>query len=120
MTSTGGVGLNAEGNLTFNGSTLTVTGTITETSAKRFKENIISIEDSLSKVLQLNPIEFDWIKDNKRDVGLIAEEVDKVLPLLVQKENGEIYGIHYSRLTAILIGAIQELTKRVEKLENKQ
>jgi hypothetical protein len=120
MTSTGGVGLNAEANLTFNGSTLTVTGTITETSAKRYKKNIISLKDSLSKVLQLNPVEFDWIRDNKHDVGLIAEEVNEILPSLVQIEEDEIQGIHYSRLTAVLINAIQELTKRVEKLENKQ
>ena len=119
ITATGTDAMNAEANLTFDGSTLTVTGTITETSARRFKKNIISLEDSLSKVLQLNPVEFDWIKDDKHDVGLIAEEVNEILPDLVQIENEEVQGIHYSRLTAVLIGAIKELTARVEELENK-
>jgi hypothetical protein len=110
---------NAEANLTFDGSTLTVAGTINETSARRFKENIVSLEDSLSKTLQLNPIEYDWIKDGKHDIGLIAEEVNEILPDLVHKEDGEIQGIHYSRLTAILIRAVKELTARVEELESK-
>jgi hypothetical protein len=111
--------VNASGDIEMNGPTLTVAGTITETSAKRFKKNIISLEDSLSKVLQLNPVEFDWIRDDKHDIGLIAEEVNKILPSLVQVKGEEVQGIHYSRLTAVLIGAIQELTKRVEQLENK-
>jgi hypothetical protein len=110
---------NAEANLTFDGSTLTVAGTINETSARKYKENIVSLEDSLSKTLQLNPVEYDWIKDGKHDIGLIAEEVNEILPDLVHKEDGEIQGIHYSRLTAILIGAVKELTARVEELENK-
>ena len=119
LTSVDSTNGNAEANLTFDGSTLTVAGTINETSARRFKENIVSLEDSLSKTLQLNPVEYDWIKDGKHDIGLIAEEVNEILPDLVHKEDGEIQGIHYSRLTAILIGAVKELTARLEELENK-
>lgn len=119
LTSVDSTNGNAEANLTFDGSTLTVAGTINETSARRFKENIVSLEDSLSKTLQLNPVEYDWIKDGKHDIGLIAEEVNEILPGLVHKEDGEIQGIHYSRLTAILIGAVKELTARVVELENK-
>jgi hypothetical protein len=110
---------NAEANLTFDGSTLTVAGSINETSAKRFKENIQTLGNQLNNVLQLNPVEFDWIRDGKHDIGLIAEEVNEVIPDLVQKEGKEIQGIHYSRLTAILISAVKELTARVEELENK-
>ena len=110
---------NAEANLTFDGSTLTVAGTINETSAARYKENIQPIENSLSKVIQLNPVEYDWKRDGKHDLGLIAEEVYEILPDLVSKEGRWVQGISYSRLTAVLIGAVKELAARVEELENK-
>jgi len=110
---------NAEANLTFDGSTLTVAGTINETSAARYKENIQPIENSLSKVIQLNPVEYDWKRDGKHDLGLIAEEVYEILPDLVSKEGRWVQGISYSRLTAVLIGAVKELTARVVELENK-
>ena len=110
---------NAEANLTFDGSTLTVAGTINETSAARYKENIQPIENSLSKVIQLNPVEYDWKRDGKHDLGLIAEEVYEILPDLVSKEGRWVQGISYSRLTAVLIGAVKELAARVDELENK-
>jgi hypothetical protein len=110
---------NAEANLTFDGSTLTVAGSINETSAARFKENIQPLNDSLSKVIQLNPVEYDWKRDGKHDLGLIAEEVYEIFPDLVSKDGRWVQGISYSRLTAVLIGAVKELTARIEILENK-
>ena len=110
---------NAEANLTFDGSTLTVAGSINETSAARYKENIQPIANSLAKVIQLNPVEYDWKRDGKHDLGLIAEEVYEILPDLVSKEGRWVQGISYSRLTTVLIGAIKELSSRIEELENK-
>jgi hypothetical protein len=110
---------NAEANLTFDGSTLTVAGSINETSAARFKENIQPLNDSLSKVIQLNPVEYDWKRDGKHDLGLIAEEVYEIFPDLVSKDGRWVQGISYSRLTAVLISAVQDLTARIEILENK-
>ena len=98
---------------------LTVVGTITETSARKYKENISTLDTQLSNILQLNPVEYDWINGGKHDIGLIAEEVNEIYPDLVQKENEEITGIQYSRLTSVLIKAVQELAARVEELENK-
>jgi len=110
---------NAEANLTFDGSTLTVAGSINETSALRYKENVQPIANSLAKVIQLNPVEYDWKRDGKHDLGLIAEEVYEILPDLVSKEGRWVQGISYSRLTTVLIGAIKELSSRIEELENK-
>ena len=98
---------------------MTVEGTITETSALRYKENIQPLQDTLTKVNQLNPVEYDWIRDGKHDIGLIAEEINEIYPDLVETKEGEVQSIHYSRLTAVLIGAVKELTARVEELENK-
>ena len=64
---------------------------------------------------------FDWkTKDLKNDIGLIAEEVNEVVPNLVGFNNqGEIVGIDYGKLTPILIQAVKELSLEVQKLKNK-
>ena len=111
---------NAEANLTFDGSTLTVAGAISETSALRYKENIQPLSNSLNKVIQLNPVEYDWKNDGRHDIGLIAEEVNKVYPDLVSKQGKKVQGISYSRLTATLIGAIQELNNQNQMLSSDQ
>ena len=118
MTSTGGVGLNAEANLTFNGSTLTVTGTIVETSAKRYKTNIESLEDQLNKVLNLNPVRYEWINNGAQDIGLIAEEVYQIYPELVDTApDGQIKGIKYTKMVSVLIKSIQELKQEIEQVK---
>ena len=97
------------------GGTVTIDGSLTETSALRYKENVQDLEDS-SKVMQLRPVTFDWKKDQKHDIGLIAEEVAELYPELVET-NGDITGVKYTKLTALLIKTVQEQNARIEKLE---
>jgi hypothetical protein len=92
--------------------------TLIETSAAKYKTNIQPLEPQLSKVTQLEPVTFDWIdKPNpKTNIGLIADEVEKIYPEFVSKtEDGEIEGIEYSKLTTVLIQSIKELKEIVEK-----
>lgn len=98
------------------GGTVTIDGSLVESSALRFKENVQSLEDS-SKVMQLRPVTFDWKKDQKHDIGLIAEEVKELYPELVESKDGEVIGIKYSKLTAVLIKTVQDLNSRIESLE---
>ena len=68
----------------------------------------------------MRPVTYNNIGSQNTELGLIAEEVANVYPEFVQyDENGEPVGVHYSRLTAALIGAVKELNNRLEKLENK-
>jgi hypothetical protein len=97
------------------GGTVTIDGSLTETSALRYKENVQDLEDT-SKVMQLRPVTFDWKKDQKHDIGLIAEEVAELYPELVET-NGGITGIKYTKLTALLIKTVQDLNARIEELE---
>ena len=107
------------GAVTINGP-LVVNGTITENSSLRVKENIITSEGHLEKVNKLRPVKYNKIDSDKTEIGLIAEEVEEVYPEFIQyDENGDPIGIHYSRLTASLIGAVKELTKEVEELKSK-
>jgi hypothetical protein len=92
--------------------------TLIETSAAKYKTNIQPLESQLSKVTQLEPVTFDWIDkpQTKTNIGLIADEVEKIYPEFVSKtEDGEIEGIEYSKLTTVLIQSIKELKEIVDK-----
>jgi hypothetical protein len=107
------------GGVTINGN-LTVNGTITENSSIKLKENIETSEGNLEKVVNLRPVTYNKIGSQTTELGLIAEEVAEVYPEFVQyDENGEPIGVHYSRLTAALIGAVKELTNQVQELNKK-
>jgi hypothetical protein len=105
---------------------LGVSGTIystalVEVSSATVKENIEPIKNSLESILQLLPVTYDR-KDNyvKNEAGLIAEEVNKILPNLVAKDkDGNPYGIHYSKLTTYLIGCIKELKDEIDSLKRR-
>jgi hypothetical protein len=110
--------LDGSGNTSFPGN-LTVGGTITESSSIKLKENVETSEGNLEKVVNLRPVTYNKIGSQTKELGLIAEEVAEVYPEFVQyDENGEPVGVNYSRLTAALIGAVKELTQRIETLEN--
>jgi hypothetical protein len=111
--------LDGSGNTTFPGS-LTIGGTFTENSSIRFKENIQPLEPALAKVEQLNPVTYTKITSQEEEIGLIAEEVAELFPEVVTyNEEGLVSGVQYQRLSVILLKAVQELTERVNKLENK-
>jgi len=89
------------------------------------KDNIRPIESALFKVQQINGVTFDWNdksskiqQDKGHDVGLIAQEVEKVLPEVVQIREDGIMAIQYEKVVPLLVESIKELTKRVEELEN--
>jgi len=100
-------------------------------SDKRLKTDIQPISQSLDKILKLKPKNFSWIENNEKDTGFIAQDVEKVIPEVVQetkgfvsinsneKENTKYKTISYSKLTIYLVDAIKELTKRVEDLEER-
>jgi hypothetical protein len=92
--------------------------TLIETSAAKYKTNIQPLEPQLSKVTQLEPVTFDWLDkpQTKTNIGLIADEVEKIYPEFVSKtEDGEIEGIEYSKLTTVLIQSIKELKEIVDQ-----
>jgi hypothetical protein len=100
---------------------LTILGTLTESSSITIKENLDPISDALSSILNLNGYVYDR-KDGTayRRAGLIAEEVNNVLPNLVQKDSdGNPTGIQYTNLIAYLVESIKELKKEIEELKRK-
>lgn len=84
-------------------------------SSRRFKENIQSLHSSLNLLQSLRPVTFDWKNRKESDLGLIAEEVADVEPLLVTHDrNGEIQGVKYDRVSVVLVNAIQEQQRQIE------
>ena len=96
---------------------IVASGDITAYSDKRLKTNISPIENALDKILKLNGVNFTRLSDDQNSIGLIAQEVQDIIPEVVV-ENGDGYlSIAYANTVAILIEAIKELNSKIEKLE---
>ena len=107
-------------NLNFNPSTGNFFATqFTSLSDISKKTNIRTIENSIEIIKQLEGVRFNWIDNNKPSLGLIAQEVEKVLPELVETNEEGIKSISYSNMIGILIEAIKEQQIRIEELEEK-
>jgi len=91
------------------------------TSSKRFKNKIKNLKNGLNLINSLRPVTFEWKNKNKlKDIGLIAEEVNEILPMVIAKnDKGEISGLDYGKLTPILIQAIKELYAEIHDLKSK-
>jgi hypothetical protein len=108
---------------------LTMAGTVTASSDIRLKDNIETIKNGLEKVLNLNGVTFtrkDQEDKTKIHVGLIAQEVEEVIPEIVSEDNLGMKSVAYANMVAVLIEAIKEqqiqidtLRKEVEDLKNK-
>ncbi|MFN7552465.1 MAG: tail fiber domain-containing protein, partial [Pseudomonadota bacterium] len=84
----------------------------------RYKEHITDLELGLAVVERLRPVAYDWKETREADVGFVAEEIAAIDPRLVTRNAaGEIEGVKYERLTAVLAGAVQELTRTLAARE---
>ena len=116
--------VNASGTVTIDG-TLQVTEDVFAyyASDKNLKKNIKPIENAIDKLKLIGGYSFDWIegktKNTGHDVGVIAQEIEEVLPELVGLRGDGYKGVKYEKLTALLIETNKELVKRVEELEKR-
>jgi Chaperone of endosialidase len=99
-------------------------GTLTQSSDKRLKKNIAPLQLSLNKLLQLNGYTYNWIskdKDPNEQIGLMAQEVQKLYPQLVseiKKENGETsLAVNYIGLIPVMVESIKEQQKQIGELK---
>ncbi len=82
-------------------------------SSARYKEQIEDLHLGLAAAMQLRPVGYQWKETHAADVGFVAEEVAKLDERLVTRnDEGEIEGVKYDQLTAVLAGAVQELAAR--------
>lgn len=81
------------------------------------KKDINTLTNCCDIVSNLNPVEFKWIKDHKDSVGFIAQEVEQVIPSIVNTQD-KYKVLEETKIIAYLVGAIQELDKELKELES--
>ena len=87
-------------------------------SDENLKKNIQKIPNALGKILQLEGVLFEWKKNDNAGVGLIAQDVEKVLPAIVSTdENTGLKSVQYGNLVAPLIEAVKEQQKQIDELK---
>ena len=104
----------------------------TSVSDKRLKDNVETIDDALEKVMKLRGVEFDWIgasRKGQHDIGLIAQEVEEVIPEIVREKEfkvGEFTDnkqtfktVDYDKMVGVLIEAIKEQQVQIDELKTK-
>ncbi len=106
---------------------LTATGTITSgsfvySSDENLKKDIKTIEEPIEKIKQLRGVSYTWnensTQDGKKSIGLIAQEVEKVLPDLVEQSDSlDSKGVNYGHLIGLLIEAIKDQQKQIDELK---
>jgi hypothetical protein len=112
-------------NVTF--ATVSATGDIVAyaSSDERLKDNIVNIENAIEKVQSLNGVTWDWndnadeLQKSIPNVGVIAQEVEQVLPQLVKDRENGYKGVDYAKLTGLLIEAIKEQQVQIDELKSK-
>ena len=99
-----------------------VTGIVTatdvdSTSDIRLKTNIQTIENPLAKVIQIEGVSFNWKEDNRPALGVIADQVQEILPELVHGDDPKT--VNYNGLIGLLIEAVKEQQIQIDELKSK-
>ena len=106
--------------LYFNPSTGILGATIFQSlSDETQKTDIVKITDSVSIVSKLEGVEFNWKETNKKSSGIIAQQLESILPHLIETSDLGLKSVNYSGIIGYLIEAVKELSERVIELEGK-
>ena len=99
--------------------TLTVDGDVVAYSDRRTKENIKTIENSLDKVLSLRGVSYNRIDESDKapKIGVIAQEIQEILPEVVFKQEDGMLGVSYGNIVGVLIEAIKEQQQQIDELK---
>ena len=114
--------LEADGDLHVDGDVIAASTTVS--SDEKLKENIEKIENPLSLVNSMKGVNFNFIKGGKKSSGVIAQDIQKVMPHLVKEVNTfnsaeKHLAVDYNGLIGLLIESVKTLSEKVEKLENR-
>jgi hypothetical protein len=95
-------------------------GNFNTTSDIKLKENVVTLENSLDKIKAMRGVSFDWKDSGKSTIGLIAQEVEQVLPELVEhNQEDDVKTVSYANIVAVLIEAIKEQQVQIDALKEK-
>ena len=94
-------------------------GTVLQSSDERLKENINLIDNAFDRVNAIDGVYFNWKDKEERNVGVLAQQVEKVLPEVVSQDGNGYLNVDYGGIVPLLLEAIKELEARVTELENR-
>ena len=116
---TGDLPPKSNSNFTYNSSTETLASTnFNSTSDVTLKTDIRNIENALELLQQLNGVKFTWKELGTPSAGVIAQDVEQVLPELVaERTDNHTKTVNYNGIVGLLVEAVKELAQRVEELE---
>ena len=109
---------NTSSNVTFgtiNCSSLTATGNVTAFSDATLKTDIHTINEALGIVGKLRGVTYKWLSNGEADIGVIAQEVQEVVPEVIKETVDGIKTVDYGRLVSVLINAVNELNEKLDK-----
>ena len=86
-------------------------------SDERLKENIHTIENAVEKVSALRGVSFDFKESKQSQIGVIAQEVEQIIPEVVQDRPDGYKGVQYGNLVGLLIEAIKEQQEQIDTLK---
>lgn len=114
--------LEADGDLHVDGDVIAASTTVS--SDERLKRNIVEYKEAVDTIKEIRGVTFEWKKDGKKSGGVIAQDIEKVLPELVGKkkslnEQEETLTVDYNGLVGVLIEAVKELSSKVDELEKR-
>lgn len=116
--------INNSGNVTIGG-TVTASCGLLVCSDLRYKKNITSLNNSLSNLLKINGVRYNYRQNefpdknfsNNNQIGFIAQDIEKVFPEMVFADEKGYKSVDYARLTPVLVEALKEQNKRIDYLE---
>ena len=92
-------------------------------SDRRLKDNLIPIPSPLEKLSKINGYEFDWNENQQvyqgHDIGVVAQEIEEILPELVQTRDNGYKAVKYEKLTAFLVSVVKEQQLQIEDLKSR-
>jgi len=92
-------------------------------SDERLKTNITRLKNPLDKISKIGGYEFDWVpkkgihENEGHDIGVIAQEIEKILPEIVETRQNGYKAVKYDRIVVLLIEAIKELDRELKELK---
>lgn len=96
-------------------------GTLTQSSDARLKKNIAPIESALTSLMKINGYRYQWqnqYRSQEKQIGVLAQEVQKVFPELVDTDEQGMLSVNYSGLVPVMISAIKQQQQQIQNLES--
>ena len=98
------------------------TGTVSATSFNALsditlKKNIVTIDNAFDILDKVNPVKFNWIENDIESYGVIAQEIEEILPSIVEESNG-IKSVNYTQLIPLLISVVKQQQKDINRLKS--